>query len=655
MKYIIILTGVFLCFGNIIVGQDKLTTKSRAATKLYEQAGEKYGRMEYNNAVRLLQLAIEKDDRFIEAYLLLGDIYDKQREYHKEMEVLQKAVTIDSTFFKMTHFNIGVAAYNAGAYADAVSWLMRYKTNNPDVRAIERVDGWLVKAQLAKESVENAYEINLVSAGDGINSEFDEYWPSITADEQTMVVTVLLPRNMELFRERELPKSSMYFQEDFFVSERSDESVWQNRFPLEGQINTQTNEGAQSLSADGNVMFFTACGRDDTKGSCDIYFSYKTESGWSVPKNVGAPVNSPYWESQPCFAADGQTLLFVSNRPGGSGGKDMWQATIQGYLADGTPYFGDLNNLGSTVNTPGDENSPFLHHDNETLYFSSDGLPGMGSVDIFMSRRGGDGSWGLPVNLGYPINTEGEEIGLTINARGNRAYFSADNREGKRKGKDIYYFNLPTVLQPKPALYVKGRVFDAETQKSLPADFQLQDISTGKLVVTSRGNSFSGEFLVSLPVGRKYAFRAEYPGYMFYSGHFDVDMSHPLDKPYRLDIGLNPIKAGVTITLENIFFETNSYELLEPSKVELNVLVKFMQDNASVKLLIGGHTDNVGSAAYNQKLSESRAESVYKYLVSNNIATDRLQFKGFGMNKPVESNDTDEGRAKNRRTEITIL
>ena len=470
-----------------------------------------------------------------------------------------------------------------------------------------------------------------------------------------MVFTVLVPRNPQLFLERELPKSALYFQEDFYVSHREADGQWSNRESLPGEINTSGNEGAQTLSADGNWMFFTACGRPDGRGSCDIYFSQKTDRGWSEPVNLGTPVNTPHWESQPSFSSDGRTLLFVSNRPGGRGGKDIWQATLQGFRNDGTPIFGDVINLGPNINTPKDENSPFLHHDNNTLYFASDGWPGMGGMDLFFSRRNVNGEWRSPVNLGYPINTPGDEIGLVINARGNRAYFSSDGRDAANMSKNIYSFNLPAPLRPEPVLYVKGRVFDAETGETLPADFELKDLSSGRVVVTTQSNKFSGEFLVCLPLGGRYAFKADHPGYMFYSGHFNLHKDHSLDRPYQLDIGLQPIRQGVKMTLENIFFETNSFELQAQSKIELDGLVKFLNDNMDVRILIGGHTDNIGQAAYNQRLSESRAESVFKYLVSQGINMNRLQYKGFGMNLPIADNATEDGRAKNRRTEITVL
>lgn len=647
---------VFLLFSAVFtMAQERLTSKNKVAVRLYEDARRHYGMGRANEAAEALYQAIDRDPKFIEAYLVLGDIYNNQKEYLKEMEILKKAIAIDSTFFPATILNIGVAAFNAGHYSDALEWFERYRWRFSDDRSAARVKEWIDRTRFSLEAVGNAYDIQLVSAGDGVNSIYDEYWPSLTADEQTIVFTVLVPRNPQLFLERELPKSALYFHEDFFMSNRDINGEWLPRDPLPGEINTSGNEGAQTLSADGNWMFFTACGRPDGRGSCDIYFSYKTDRGWSEAVNLGSPVNTPYWESQPSFSSDGRTLLFVSNRPGGRGGKDIWQATLQSFKSDGTPVFGDVINLGQNINTPKDENSPFLHHDNNTLYFASEGWPGMGGMDLFFSRRSLSGEWRTPVNLGYPINTPGDEIGLVINARGNRAYFSSDGREADNKSKNIYSFNLPAPLQPAPVLYVKGRVFDAETEETLPADFELKDLSSGRVVVTTQSNKFSGEFLVCLPLGGRYAFKADHPGYMFYSGHFDLHNDHSLDKPYQLDIGLQPIRQGVKMTLENIFFETNSFELQAQSKIELDGLVKFLKDNKDVRILIGGHTDNVGQAAYNQRLSENRAESVLNYLVLSGISKDRLQFQGFGMNQPVADNTTEAGRAKNRRTEITIL
>lgn len=654
MKTTILIAILLISSFPGIYSQGSLTTTNRTAIRFYENAGRLISAGNLNEAATALYQAISLDPAFIEAYLVLGDVYNMREMHIEEMEILKRAVSIDSTFFPTTFLNIGVAAFKSGNYDEALVWFERYQWRFSDDRTAPATKDWIARVRFVLDAMDNPHEVTLVPMGNEINCEYDNYWPSVTADEQAMVFTVLVPRDPQLFKERDLPRSSLYFQEDFYLSTKGDDNTWLPRQPLPGSINTAGNEGAQTLSADGNWMFFTACSRDDGRGSCDIYFSSLTAGGWSQPVNLGMAINSPHWESQPTFSSDGKTLMFVSNRPGGSGGKDIWQATIQDYRTDGTPIFGNVINLGPGINSVKDENSPFLHHDNLTLYFSSDGWPGMGGMDLFFSRRMANGDWRNPVNLGYPINGVGDEIGLVINARGNRAYFSSDAGKG-RKNKNIYSFNLPPPLQPNTVLYVKGRIFDSETNISLPASFLLKDLTSGETIVSTRSNSFSGEFLVCLPVGGRYAFKADHPGYMFYSGHFDLLDHHSLDKPYQLDIALQPIKQGVKMTLQNIFFETNLYALESPSKIELDGLVQFLIDNPEVRLRIEGHTDNVGQAAHNQVLSTNRAKSVYNYLVEKGIARGRLEYLGLGMKHPVADNNTVEGRAKNRRTEIIIL
>ncbi|URW78672.1 OmpA family protein [Xiashengella succiniciproducens] len=653
-KVLKLLAFAFLFGAQFADAQKNLTTKNRAAIKSYELAIDHFSNGRLTPAIDALYEAIRRDDKFIEPYLVLGDIYNSTGDYNRELDALMKAYQIDSLFFPATMYNIGVASVRVGRFKEAVEWLEKYKWKYSDKRNAEELNKWLDRARFAAHAVENAYEINLEPAGEPLHPDYDEYWPSVTADEQTLIITVLKPRDEQLFMEKELPKSALFFQEDFFYSYRDDNGNWSRRFALEGDINTDGNEGAQSLSADGNMMFFTACGRSDGRGSCDIYFSRKTGSGWSAPVNLGMPLNTPYWESQPSFSSDGKTLYFVSNRPGGRGDKDIWMATIEKYNPEGIPIFGSPVNLGANINTTGEENSPFIHHDNKTLYFSSDGHGGMGEQDIFFSRRNSDGEWQMPVNVGYPINTQGDEMGFIVNARGDRAYFSSDGMMEGRKNKVIYTFELPEPIRPDPVSYVKGRVFDIETGETLPADFELKNLGNGKTVVESRSNQ-SGQFLVCLPLGGRYAFKAAHPGYMFYSGHFDLENEYSVFKPYQLDIGLYPIRTGAKTTLENIFFETDSYELKEESLVELEGLYSFLRDNPEVRILIGGHTDNQGNAAYNQRLSENRAKSVYNHLVNRGIDAKRLEYKGFGLSMPVADNSTPEGRARNRRTEVTIL
>jgi outer membrane protein OmpA-like peptidoglycan-associated protein/tetratricopeptide (TPR) repeat protein len=658
MKRSLILSCLFIFLSaGVVSAQSLYSIDNKRTIKFYEEGRNAYASGNIVEAEEVLFKALNREPGFMEAMLLLGDLYHSQKQYEKELNILNRALQEDSTFFVPTFFNAGIAAYRAKKYNEALQYFNSYLAHSDNENAVKRAQSMIDRVTFVKEAMENPYDIELESAGSGVNSDLNEYWPSITADEQTMVITVLRPRDMQLYREKgdELPKNSVFFQEDFYMSYADSTRQWQERHLLLGHLNTDKNEGAQTLSADGNWMFFTGCGRSDSKGSCDIYFSRKTGNGWSAPENLGAPVNSPFWESQPHFSADGLTLFFISSRGDGEGGKDIWQATLVGTKEDGTPYFGDLKNLGSGLNTPGDENSPFLHHDGKTLYFSSNGHQGMGGMDLFISRKDSVGDWSEPLNMGYPINSEKDEIGLIVTARGDRAYFSTDGQESTAGAKDIYSFGLPEQLQPSPVLYVKGKVFDAETGKVLPADFELKSLESGETIITSRGNSFSGEFLVTLPSGGEYAFKADHPGYLFYSGNFDLAGDHPADKPYYLDIGLQPIREGATVRLENVFFETDSYTLDPRSKVELKEVVEFLDKNPEVRIMLEGHTDNVGSQDYNLELSENRARSVYHYLVSQGVDEERLEYEGYGFSQPVDTNETEEGRARNRRTEMRIL
>jgi outer membrane protein OmpA-like peptidoglycan-associated protein/tetratricopeptide (TPR) repeat protein len=647
----------FLLSAGVVSAQSLYSIDNKRTIKLYEEGRNAYALGDIEEAEESLFKALGRESGFIEAMLLLGDLYHSQEQWDKELSILNRALQEDSTFFVPTFFNAGIAAYHSKKYDEALQHFNSYLALSDNENAVKRARTMINRVTFVKEAMENPHDIELKSAGSGVNSDLNEYWPSITADEQTMVITVLRPRDMQLYREKgdELPRNSVFFQEDFYMSYADSTGQWQERHLLLGHLNTDKNEGAQTLSADGNWMFFTGCGRSDSKGSCDIYFSRKTDIGWSAPINLGAPVNSPFWESQPHFSADGRTLFFISSRGDGEGGKDIWQATLAGINDDGTPYFGDLKNLGPGINTPGDENSPFLHHDGKTLYFSSNGHQGMGGMDLFISRKDTAGDWSKPLNMGYPINSEKDEIGLIVTARGDRAYFSTDGQESTEGAKDIYSFGLPEQLQPSPVLYVKGKVYDAETGKVLPADFELKSLESGETIITSRGSSFSGEFLVTLPSGGEYAFKADHPGYLFYSGNFDLAGDHPVNKPYYLEIGLQPIKEGATVRLENVFFETDSYNLDPRSKVELKEVVQFLDDNPEVRIMLEGHTDNVGSREYNLELSENRARSVYDYLVNQGVEKERLEYEGYGFSQPIDTNETEVGRARNRRTEMRIL
>ena len=364
IKLAILLLGFFIT-GNLSA-QKEYSTRSKKAIEFFKQAQSFFVQNEFDHAIAQLNSAIEKDSKFKEAYYLKAEIFHAQKSYDQEFTTIEKAIALDSTFFVPAYFNAGLSLYHTGQYDQAIEWFNLFKQYSKGKRTRLNPDTWIERTYFARETVKKPVLFTPVNVGEGINTRYDEYWPSLTADEEQMVFTVLVPRDSTLFlSQKNLPYTSAYFNEDFYISTRKD-GIWQPRQSMPA-INTDTNEGAQSLSADGRWMFFTACGRGDSQGGCDIYFSQKTATGWSQPVNLDSPVNTPFWESQPCFSADGQTLYFVSGRMGGIGKKDIWKASVVDYRSDGTPIFGDVENLGNTINTEEDEASPFIHPDNRSL------------------------------------------------------------------------------------------------------------------------------------------------------------------------------------------------------------------------------------------------------------------------------------------------
>jgi hypothetical protein len=614
-------------------------TTSDKALKAYKSGLSAFDYIDYINAEHYFKQALDIDNKFYEAYMTLGELFSKQKRYSEAAYNYHKAIQIDSTFYMPVFFNMGTSEMMSGDYKKALIHYNVYlqqkntseKNTNQAVRNIK-------DCQFAIEAMKNPVPFNPVSVGNGINTSDDEYWPSITADGQTLMFT-------RQGRSGNTAKWNGIYQEDFYISYLSD-NVWGTALNAGSPLNSAQNEGAQSLSSDGSYMYFTACDRSGGLGSCDIFFSASNNGKWSLPVNLGSPVNTSSWESQPSITADGKMLFFSSNRPGGIGGKDLWYSVYKQNKKWSVP-----KNLGSTINTPGDEMSPFIHFDGKTLYFSSDGRPGMGGLDIYISRMQEDSSWTKPINLGYPINTFNDEMGLTIESSGQKAYFSS--KRDDLGGKNIYSFNLYESIRPDPVAYLKGKVSDKETGKTLVAEYELVNLSTGKTAVTNSTDG-NGNFLVCLPSGYNYGLNVSRKGYLFYSENFTFEGQHTVMAPFLKKIKLSQLKVGEKMILANIFYEVDSWQLKKESAAELNKLCNLLKENKELKIEIGGYTDATGSNEHNLSLSEKRALSVVDFLISNGVSSERLQYKGFGNASPVGDNVTSEGRKLNRRTEVQI-
>lgn len=629
-------------------GAGAATTQDKKAQKLYEEGMKCLDERKYACVEEKLTKAIDRDANFIEAHSLLAAAYAMQGKDDLAMGSLSKAVEINPRFSSGNAFLLARFQMLKGKYEDAkknYNLYLSFRTTNAQDKAVAQAD--LKNIDFAIEAMKNPKPFKPVNMGPNINSPEAEYFPSITADGQLFLLT----------RRIKDPNAVYGYQEDFFVSLKR-EGQWIPARGVGNPINTPDNEGAPSLTADGQLMIFTACenfgdygmGRQGY-GSCDIFYSQRHGDNWTRPQNLGQKINSGHWETQPSFSSDGRTLYFVrgiNNRNTGTKDQDIYMAQLQD---DGS--WGQAVKLSDKVNTPGREESVFIHPDNQTLYFSSDGHLGMGGLDIFMSKRQPDGEWGPAINLGYPINTWDDENSLLVGPDGNIAYFASD-REGGLGDLDLYQFELPQDVRPEKITYMKGKVYDARTKKPLAAGFELIDLETKLTVVNSTSNPGNGEFLVTLPANKDYALNVSRPGYAFYSENFSLKGVADISKPYLMDVPLQPLDTGVIVVLKNVFFETGKFDLKKESQAELDELAAFLMKNATIKGELSGHTDNVGDDKSNLLLSQNRAKSVYEYLVAKGVPKERLTYKGYGETKPIKTNDTPEGRAENRRTEFKI-
>jgi outer membrane protein OmpA-like peptidoglycan-associated protein/tetratricopeptide (TPR) repeat protein len=614
-----------------VSGQTKqYSTANATAITYYQKAGAFLDRQDRANAILQLQNAVEADKNFIEAHAQLADLHKALAQHKEAAEHYRRVLDLNPEFSRGVYLKLGESEITLADYTQAKVHLEKYITY-PTLTAENRFYArkLIADCDFSIEAINKPVPFKPVNLGPEINSANDEYLPVSTADEATLIFTRKILNN-----------------EDFYKSAKLN-GQWGKASYLSRQINTaEFNEGAQSISQDGKYLFFTGCNRPDGMGRCDIYVTQKKGDDWSKPFNLSAPINSSGWESQPSISADGHTLYFVSNRKGGYGGYDIWkcQVTEKGWS--------EPENLGPNVNTAFDEQSPFIHPDDSTLYFCSNGWPGLGNKDLFVSRLDKAGKWQKPDNMGYPINSSGDENGMSITTSGGYAYFASNTLSGYG-GFDIYMFELPEKTRPHAVTYVAGSIVDATTRKPIEASVEIVDLSTNKPVYQSTTSPTQGDFLVSLVTGRNYGLTIFKNGYLFSSEHFSL-VGRESQTPFKIEVPLSSIEIGKSAILKNIFFDSNRFDLKPESQSALQYLINFMIINPTVSIEISGYTDNVGNDVMNKTLSENRAKSVYQYLINYGAKAAKLQYKGYGKQAPVAPNNTEDNRAKNRRTEFKI-
>ncbi|WP_342084288.1 OmpA family protein [Dyadobacter sp. OTU695] len=619
-------------------------TLSRTARQVYDKAQKAWQERQLSEATELFEKVLQIEPNSYDTHLRLAQIYELQRKTDLTRKHYYKAISLkadapqSATAFQW----IGRDHFNLQRYDSAQFYFEKALALFPPKSSLGRLaEKSVISSRFAQQATKNPLTIEKKSLGDTVNFLGTQYFPVLTADDETLIFTGLTEnRDENIYFTRRLKGGSS--------TDRSSADRWDIPEEISKSINTTNNEGTCTVSADGRTLVFTACNRPDGHGSCDLYISHKEGKEWSQPLNLGQQVNSREWESQPSLSADGHTLYFASDRKGGVGKRDIWVTRL-----DDKKQWTAPKNLGTIINTTDDENAPFIHANGRTLFYSSNGLPGMGGFDIFITQKI-DTAWALPVNIGYPINTVSDQVGLFIAANGENAYYTDDNTE-KGSGRSLLYtFRVPETLKKAiiPTRYAKGKVFDKKTGTVLASEIDLFDLKTQTKVGSFSSDSQNGSFLAVLNSGGEYAFFVSRAGYLFKSLSFSVDDTHSF---VDLEIPLEAIEKDRAEVLNNIFFKTGEYILDEKSKVELNKLADFLSKNKTIKIEISGHTDDVGSDSENVALSQRRAQSVQYYLQQSGIATDRILAKGYGETKPMAPNDSDENRQKNRRIEWRIL
>ncbi|HDO27657.1 MAG TPA: tetratricopeptide repeat protein [Bacteroidetes bacterium] len=618
----------------------RISSKNKKAVKYYKAAENAFRQRDYRQAEEDLAKAIRKDKNMIEAWLLLGDVHTELGGKEKAISDFQEAVSIDSAFFPRAYFFIANLSFESGNYATSANYFRRYlafKDEESLTRAIARQR--LSNAVFAENAVSHPVCKPPVNLDGEINTEAEEYINFVDATISSLTFTRKAKKQVS-------EQGQIYYSENFYRS-LNKSGAWQTPEPVVTAWAEGLDMGGMTLSIDGRKMFFTGCNWPGGFGSCDLYVSVRRGRTWQVPVNLGRNVNTSGWDSQPAVSSDGKRLFFASKRKGGHGGSDIWMSVK---LPDGK--WSPPVNLGDSINTPGNEMSPFLHADGKTLYFSSTGNNSLGKADLFISRKDETGRWSKAQNLGYPINSRFDEINIFISLDGLTAWISS-NREGGLGGFDIYRFELPAAIRPGKVLFVKGIVKDKETEKKLAAEVDLTNLLSGTLSDSTVSDAQTGEFLMVLHPGTNYAFNISKTGYLLYSENFNLN-STVVTQSVEKEFLLERLKPGKRMVLNNIFFDFDRATLKAASFSELNKVVQLLNANPGISIQINGYTDNIGTDKYNFDLSLRRAKAVYDYLVVQGISFNRLSYKGFGASRPVADNQTEKGRSQNRRTEIVI-
>ena len=577
-------------------------------------------------AISMIEDMIDKYPTWTAARKELSKIYYELGQKQKAVDQLEAMLAIDTSSQLPELYSLGRIYEGISEPERALACYDALLKKNPADKALaDRATASKLALEKKRDLWKSNDAIQLQPFDSDINTPNHEFLGRWMLDGQTMVFT-----------------RRVFSQEDiFFASFDSIAGLWKIE---EFTFNSPQNEGAHALSPDGNYLIFSSDNRQDGLGSSDLYLSFKQNGQWTRPTNMGPAFNNAAWDGQPCFGLDGLTLFYASARPGGMGGRDIWYV----YQLSAGKWSNPIN-AGPAINSAGDDESPFVHYDGQTMYFMRNSKEGLGGYDLYITRKGIDGKWQKAENMGSPINTGADEGALTVHPNGKNAIITRMTEDAKN---DLFEFELPEKFRSAPLQALTVTITDQGTAQPIRARIELFEIGESDTIRFSQWADNDGKISAVTRRNVSYGLMVSADGYIMYSANLEPDTSSRRE----LDIKMIPIANAQekVIVLQNIFFETGSAELLPTSDPELNKLLWTLRKNTEMKIEIRGHTDNEGDDKSNQVLSEARAKAVYQYLLGRGIDAGRLSYKGFGETQPIADNKTEKGRKQNRRTEFTI-
>lgn len=639
---------------------------SGKSERYHKKGRKKYLDADFNKALEYLNKAIEESPDNYKAHLLKAYIHINPRNRRGSIRSAAKSFETVAEICPQAdvkcYYYLGEIYYGREEWGKAAEYFDQFLTS--DMEGQKRVTDkdfkharkMFKRARFNKRIYSNKVPFDPKPVK-GVSTPLDEYLAIISPDHEKMFFT----RKTKVEQRRNVYDSGESYTEKFIQAKRKTENIFTNGKAMDYPFNQEKNEGGATITIDNKDLYLTICKQTKDYYNCDICHSHFDGQYWTEIVSLGDKVNNDNtWESMPSITSDGNKIYFVSDRPGGYGGYDIYYTK-----KDAEGNWSKAINAGPAINTSGDESSPFIHTDSQTLYFSSRdrfdeasqqyyaGHKGLGGFDIFFIRLGKEEGMTKPKNIGYPINTEDDELGFFVSTDGSKGYF-ATNKYSEKGDYNIFYFDLYEEARPEKVLFIKGTLKDNENNVPIKdAKIELRNVESKKVTVIDVDDQ-TGDYVAAMPFKSDYVMTVKSKKHVYQSRYISSKKPTYM-KPAKVNIELEPFKVGKSYKLNDIYFDTDSDVLTNESKIVLKDFVEYLKNNNNISIAVHGYTDNVGGAAYNLELSKNRAKAVYDQLIKMGVSASRLEYKGYGEADPVADNSTEEGRAKNRRTEFEII